>query len=261
MKKRIAFIGCGGLASIVFRSYIDGKLPEYEITGIYGVEKESVQNWADKVKCTPYFELEPMIETKPDFIIEMASVEAGKNAVLKVLNAGIDYIGLSVGILADDDFREKVYQTASETGRKVLIPSGSVGGFDMLKTISLMDIEYAELSMVKGPDTMKGTSIYTDDWYELKENTVVFEGNAREAIELMPTKINIGVATALATLGIEKTRIRILIRSDMHDDDITVIAKSKDASCTYNFFSKPADVAGWSIVALLQNIASPVIFL
>ena len=261
MKKKLAFIGAGGLAQIVYNGYINGLISDYEIIGIMDFNAEAAGEASEKTGARIYDSVEELIALKPDYIIEMAAVAAYRASVLKVLEAGIDFIGLSLGALADSHLREEVENTAVKTGSKVYIPSGSVGGYDMMQSIALMGAESASLSMRKGPDTLKGTKIYSDDLYNLKETTLVFDGNAREAIDAMPTKVNIGVGTALATMGVENTNIKMYCDPEMKDDDITIEVRSKDASCTLNFYSKPADIAAWSIINLLRNLASPIQFM
>ena len=74
----------------------------------------------------------------------------------------------------------------------------------MLKTISLMaevngwDIK-AGIHTHKGPNSLKNTPLYSDR-LQNKEETV-FSGSTKEAIALLPTKVNVAVASALATTG------------------------------------------------------------
>ena len=45
---------------------------------------------------------------------------------------------LSIGALADTAFYEEVKQTAAENHTRVHLVSGAIGGFDVLRTVSLM---------------------------------------------------------------------------------------------------------------------------
>ena len=45
---------------------------------------------------------------------------------------------LSIGALADETFYREISECAKENGRKIHIASGAIGGFDVLRTISLM---------------------------------------------------------------------------------------------------------------------------
>ena len=93
-----------------------------------------------------------------------------------------------------------------------------------------------------------------------KEETCIFSGTAAEAIKLLPTKVNVAVTTSLATVGADNLKTEIYAVPGMKDDDIQIKLKGEDASAYLQICSEPSDITAWSIVALLRNIVSPVVF-
>ena len=130
-----------------------------------------------------------------------------------------------------------------------------------MQTITLMGDCDVRFSMKKGAAAMKGTPVFSENLLTETATRTVFSGTAGQAIELLPTKVNISIATALATTGIDNVKTRIDIVPGMEDDDITIEISGSEASAVLNFYSKPADIAGWSVVSLLRSLVSPVLFI
>lgn len=59
----------------------------------------------------------------------------------------------------------------------------------------------------KGPDALKGTSVYKEELQQ--ERCIVFSGNATEAINVFPTKVNVSVAASLASVGPDNMQVSI----------------------------------------------------
>src|SRR5690606_30696535 len=142
--------------------------------------------------------LEERLALKPDYIVETASPAAMKELVLPALQNGSSVVTLSIGAFSDEQFYEEVMQTARDNNTRVYLASGAIGGFDVLRTVSLMESCEASISTEKGANSLIGTSVYSDDLQT--EQRIVFEGNAMEAIALFPTRVNVAVAAALASV-------------------------------------------------------------
>lgn len=88
--------------------------------------------------------------------------------------------------MADTSFYEKVKETAKANDTRVYLVSGATGGFDVLRTTSLMGNATARFFNEKGPDALKGTSVYKEELQQ--ERRIVFSGNATEAINVFQPK-------------------------------------------------------------------------
>ena len=136
--------------------------------------------------------------------------------------------------------------------------SGAIGGFDVLRTVSLMEKCEASIATEKGPDSLKGTAVYEENLQEEKKQ--VFSGNAKEAIALFPTKVNVAVAASLASVGPTNMKVSVTSTPGFVGDDHRIEIKSEQVHAVVDVYSKTAEIAGWSVVNTLRNITSPIVF-
>ena len=251
-KKRLGILGSGYLSGIVVDAWKQGLLEDYEIVGVMGRTPETVSEMAKKAGCVACLTLDELLAQKPDYIAEAASE--------KILSSGSSLIVLSIGAFADQEFYEKAQKTAKENGTRIYIASGAVGGFDVLRTVSLMGQATAGIETRKGPASLRNTPLFEEHLMTDTEETHVFSGNAREAIGLLPTKVNVAVASSLATVGPENTSVNITSVPGFVGDDHKITAEIDGVKAVVDIYSSTSAIAGWSVVAVLRNIVSPVVF-
>ncbi|MEY8353062.1 aspartate dehydrogenase domain-containing protein [Lachnospiraceae bacterium 54-53] len=259
-KLRLGILGNGYLGGIIAKAWRDGLLPEYELVGIAGRTREKTDALAAENGCRSCAGVDELLELKPDYIAEAASVEAVRDWAEKILSNGSNFIVLSIGAFADRVFYERVKETAAEHRTRVYIASGAVGGFDVLRTLSLMGETVSGIETRKGPGSLRGTSLFEERLMMDEESAKVFEGNAKEAIDLLPTRVNVAVAASLATTGPERTGVDIYSVPGMVGDDHKITAETDGVKAVVDIYSSTSAIAGWSVVAVLQNIVSPVVF-
>ena len=78
-----------------------------------------------------------------------------------------------------------------------------------------------------------------------------------EAIRVLPTKVN--VAAALASIGPDAMGAKITSVEGFAGDDHCITMETDGLKVTSDVYSRTAEIAGWSIVSLLQNLAGPVV--
>lgn len=257
---KMGILGSGYLGGIITDAWINGYLDEYELVGIAGRNEEKTKALAKKAGCRPCADVDELLALKPDYIAEAASVAAVKEITVKALSSGTSMIVLSIGAFADMDFYEKVKRTAQEHGTKVHIASGAVGGFDVLRTVSLMGEAVSCIETRKGPKSLKNTPLFEEHLMTDTEEREVFAGNAKEAIALLPTKVNVAVAASLATTGPEHTKVNIHSIPGFVGDDHTITAEIQGVKAVVDIYSDTSAIAGWSVVAVLRNLVSPIVF-
>ena len=91
-KKRLGIVGCGHLGNIVTDAICQGLLPEYELVGVLGRDEEHARLMAEKGGCQVCHSLEELLDTKPDYVAEMASVQMVKNMAEMVLSHGANLV-------------------------------------------------------------------------------------------------------------------------------------------------------------------------
>ena len=141
--KKLVIVGCGRLAEIVADAVVKGSLPDYDLVGVYSRTASKAAHIVNKMQqhgkpCIACAKLEELLALKPDYLVESASPAAMRELALPALKNGTSVITLSIGALADEVFYREVTETARANGTRVYIASGATGGFDVLRTASLM---------------------------------------------------------------------------------------------------------------------------
>ena len=170
--KRLAIAGCGKLGGIVVDAMIKGLLPEYELVGVYSRTEDRAIMLAGKANeqgmdCQVADSFEELLALKPDYLVEAASPAAMRQWAVPALKNGTSIVTLSIGAFADDAFYAEAMEVAKENGTHIYIVSGATGGFDILQTATLMGGATAKFFNEKGPNGLRGTSVYDDDEYYL----------------------------------------------------------------------------------------------
>jgi aspartate dehydrogenase len=258
-KIKLALLGGGYLNEIVATALQNGYLPEYELIAVLD-KKERADVFAKTFGCQACYTIDALLAEKPQFIAEAASVEAVTMYAEKILSNGANLVVLSIGAFADTEFFQKVKKTATDNLRKVYIASGAVGGFDVLRTASLMSSITASFTSLKSPAAVSHTALNFDGIMEIGEQTEVFRGTAKEAIAVLPTHVNVAVASALASAGTDKTMVDIQIAPGFKGDEHRIQIEGDEVRADLKIYSRTSAIAAWSVVATLQNIVSPVEF-
>lgn len=261
--KKLVIVGCGRLAGIVSDAVAGGLLPDYDLIGVYSRTAAKADGIVAKMQecgkaCVACTTVEDLLALKPDYLVEAASPAAMKELAIPALKNGTSIVTLSIGALADAAFHQEVMAVAKSYGTRVYIVSGATGGFDVLRTASLMGNATATFFNEKNPNALKGTSVYDETLQN--EPRIVFSGNAAEAIQLFPTKVNVAVAASLASVGPENMRMSMQSTPGFVGDTQRVEIKNDQVHAVIDVYSSTAEIAGWSVVNTLLNITSPVVF-
>ncbi len=261
--KKMVIVGCGYLANIVADALLDGFLPNYDLVGVYSSEAVQAEQLAAKIhkqghECKACTSLDELLALNPHFLVEAASPAGMKEVALPALRNGTSIVTLSIGAFADTPFLEEVKKTARAHDAKVYLASGATGGFDVLRTATLMGNVSAKFLNQKGVRALRGSRFHTPEMED--SNQIVFSGTAREAIQTFPTGLNVAVAASLATVGPEKLDVVMESTPDFVGDRQRVEIKNDQVHAVVDVFSATPEIAAWSVVHILQNIDSPIVF-
>ncbi len=262
--EKLAIAGCGWLAGIVADALIEGLLPEYELVGVYSRTFSSAERLAAKMRqngrpCKACETLDELLALKPKYLVEAASPAGMRELALPVLKNGTSIITLSIGAFADTAFYHEAIRTASENGSRVYIASGATGGFDVLRTAALMGGAKTRFTNEKGVRALRRSRFY-DESME-REDRMIFSGTAREAINTFPTGLNVAVAASLASVGPEEMRVTMISRPPAFVGDTQrVEIVNHQVQAVIDVHSDTSEIAAWSVVAVLRNIVSPIVF-
>ncbi len=259
-KKKMAVLGCGYLGGIVVQAYSQGLLEDYELVGVTSRTLASAQKLASLAGCACCPDMESLLALNPDIVVETCGIPGLKANALAILESGADLAVISIGAFADQEFKGQVEEAAARLGRKVYLASGAVGGFDVLSTITLMTrAAGAEPTVTfhthKSPGSLKGSPVYRPEMEQAEAQA--FQGTATQAIALLPTRVNVAVAASLAAAGPDRTRMEITSVPGFIGDDHCITVEGAGAKAVVDIYSDKSAIAGWSLVALLRNLASP----
>ncbi len=260
--KSFVILGCGKLGKIVADAYKAGLLEGYELIGTYSRKLADAKTIAEGTQAKACESVEELLALKPDYLVETASIALLKEVALEALEQGTSVVPLSIGAFADEAFKKQAMERATQSGAKIHIPSGCVGGFDVLQTMKLMDSENMSVAFHthKGPKSLQNTPIFEVHLLKDETETTVLSGTTAEVIQVLPTKVNVAVATALASIGPKKATAQITSVPGFVGDDHCITAEIPGIKAVLDMYSATADMAGWRVVALLRNLASPIQF-
>ena len=154
--KTIALIGCGALSHIFARNLLRILPGEFRITGVMARHAGSAESFAETLDCRFFTEIDPLLALKPDFVIEFAGGAAVREYGEAILRSGANFIPASVGALADPKFFNTLKTAAKESGAKLFIPSGAIGGLDLMQVYALKGDARVEIEDVKAPRSLEG---------------------------------------------------------------------------------------------------------
>ncbi len=157
----------------------------------------------------PVFPLDELIR-RSDLVVEAATQAALREFGRAVLEAGTHLMVLSVGGLVG--VLDEWARLAENHGCRILVPSGAIAGLDGVKGAREGAITSVTMETRKPPRGLAGAPYIASqriDLEAIREETLIFEGPATEAVKAFPANVNVVAALSLAGLGPERTRIKL----------------------------------------------------
>lgn len=211
--KRIALLGCGAIGTQIAQAIDSGEIPAI-LTHVYDSNPSRCKELSAKLKTPPEIvENFHLLSSQPiDLVVEAASQDAVRDAGLSVLQNRKDLMIMSAGALLDESVFEIISDACRDFHRNVYLPSGAIAGLDGLKSVK-GEITDVCLTSTKNPRSLKGAVFFESSDINpdtISQPTIIFEGTAKQAVSLFPANINVAALVSLATIGSEKTRVKIV---------------------------------------------------
>lgn len=267
MKKEsstVGLLGCGLLGGIVARGIAERLVSGYRLAGLADADAALAKQLSAETGGAFCAGLADLLARKPDFVVEAAGGPALKEAALSVLRAGASLIPLSIGAFADEDFLGEVRRTAEENGVRVYLPSGAIGGFDLMRAAKLHGGLRATIANDKPPQALQEAVSYP---LPADREEPLFSGSAREAIARFPKNVNVAVAAALAANGPGETQVTVTSRPDLSAPRHTIRLEGEFGRAVIQVDPKAgknqrsSTLAAYSVLALLEKLNDTVVFL
>jgi aspartate dehydrogenase len=211
---KLGLLGGGTIARLVLEHLRQGELPGVAPVAVCGRGAGSRgAALAARFSVSYVVGLRGLLDAGPEVVLEAASHEAVREHLVPLLEAGISVIVLSAGALFDDALRERAESAARARGALLYVPSGGIGGLDALKGACAAGVDEVTIQVAKPPAAWKDIP-YVEalgvDLGRLASASVLFEGSAREGVPHFPQNVNIAAVLALAGIGFDRTRMRVL---------------------------------------------------
>lgn len=149
---------------------------------------------------------EALLALAPQIVLECAGHGAMREHAPEILASGCDLVCSSVGALADHEFSSAIVR-AVKPPTDLWIASGAIAGVDGLLAARTAGLRRVTYTSVKPPLAWHGTPAESK---LREERTILFEGTAREAALDYPQNVNVGATVALASLGLDRTIVRLV---------------------------------------------------
>lgn len=234
-KTRIGLIGFGFIGAQVFRRLRDQPQLAIEVAFVHNRDRARL---AEVPSAMILDDLTGMPERSCDLVVEMAHPDYTRRFGEAIL-AHADYLPLSVTALADQALFDRLTKQANQSGKRLLIPHGALMGTD-----NLVESRHAwsevEITFYKNPANID----FSESGYDptqIKGETVVYDGPARAIAALYPRNVNTMVTCALATIGLDRCRARLIavpaarvamieVRATGHDGSLLHMRKEQPMS-------------------------------
>jgi aspartate dehydrogenase len=260
---RIGVIGCGAIGSVIINAARQQGFAE--VAALFDKCVDRAQKLAGKAFVARSFE--EFIDIDMDVVVEAASQQAVEIYAEKILEKA-NLMLMSTGAFANDELLDRIENAAKLNNRKIYLPSGAVAGLDAIKSVSHLAKEVV-LTTKKNPSSLASApffDVYSMNPNEIKEEKLLFEGSAREAIKLFPQNINVAAAVSLAGIGFDRTKVRIIadpkLKRNVHEvrvrgDFGEIVTVTKNVPSPQN--PKTSYLAALSAVRTLKNIEQRIV--
>ena len=221
---RVGLIGFGFIGRQVYRRIAGDPSLGLDVAFVHNRSDDAL---AEVPRDRRLRDLDALAEFTPDLVVEMAHPSYTQRWGEHILRHA-DYLPLSVTALADDALRDRLVGVAGEAGTSLSIPHGALMGLDSLRewrhqwhevTITFRkhpsNIDFSESGMAAPAG---------------EAETVLYDGPARGIAAKFPRNVNTMITCALATVGLDRCRARLVSCPALRVAVAEVEARGRDGS-------------------------------
>lgn len=204
---------------------------------------------------------------RPDAVLECAGHQAVREHGVRCLEAGADLVLTSIGALVDEAERVRLYDAAEAAQRRLIIASAGIGALDILAAAAVGGLERVVVTVRKDPSAWYGTAAEAlCDLATLAAPLTLFDGSVREGTARYPQNVNISAAAALAGLGLDRTRLVIVVDPAIRRHVVEIEAAGAFGRFSFTEEVEPtADnpktgkLVAMALIKTLRQLAAPVV--
>lgn len=240
--RAVGIIGCGAIGTLITEA-VESGIVACDRLILFDADSAEAEKLKSRlrVSVTVVSSVDEMIRLKPAVIVEAASQQAARQYTREIVGAGIDLVVMSVGALLDLDVKSG----------KIHVPSGAIGGLDAISSADLAGVDEVVLVTRKNPKVLD---------LDNREEKVVYEGGAAEAVRRFPREMNVAATLAL-TVKPEKVKVRVVSDPEVKRNVHEVTVRWRFGKMFFRFSNEPhpenpktSALAAWSAIRLLKEL-------
>ena len=155
---------------------------------------------------------------------------------------------------------------AQEKGGRIVVPTGALAGLDAVRACAEGPVHSITIETRKPPRGLLGAPYLTRmkiDVLAMTEPTLIFEGNALDAVAGFPANANVAAALALAGIGPARTRVQIWADPTIERNTHTIRVDAEAARLTLTAEAIPSEanprtgkLSPLSVIACLRGLVA-----
>ncbi|MBI4432957.1 MAG: aspartate dehydrogenase [Candidatus Omnitrophica bacterium] len=213
---KVGMVGCGTIGRELARACQKQFSEEVTLEAIADADPSRAKKLQKNLRPKPKILSVDLLVRRCDLVIEAASMQAAYEVAKKALSGGKDVMVMSVGGILGKE--KEVFELARTHRCCLYLPSGGVVGIDGLKAARMGKIHRVTLTTRKPPQGFEDAPYVVKhgiNLKNLKEEKVLFEGDAAAAVKGFPKNINVSATLSLVGIGAKKTKVRIIASPHM----------------------------------------------
>ncbi len=262
--KQLMMIGFGAMAEEVLALLPEGLRLGWVVTTERSRERIAAQ-LGDQVQVITAI---AACDGQPDLVLECAGQPGIRAHGVEVLKRGWDLMMISIGALADRQLADQLQAAATVGNARLHALPGAIAGIDGLAAAREGGLDQVTYTCRKSPQSWRGSPAEKlIDLACVEQPQVFFEGSARQAALTFPANANVAATIALASLGLDDTRVQLVVDPTTTTNQHQISARGRFGEMSIQLCGKPLErnpktstLAALSVVrACRQSVSTLVI--
>jgi len=242
MVKKVGLIGCGAIGTVLAEA-IERKIVVCDELVVFDTDAAKAQKLKRQLSFRVKIvgSVEELLAVKPKVVVEAAGQSAVRAYYEKLVGSNAEIIVMSTGALLSLNAEDP----------KVHFPAGAIGGLDAISSAVNAGIEEVLLTSRKNPKALGKTNI---------EESIVYEGTAKEAVRRYPREMNVAATLALTVKPLQ-VKVKVVSDPQVERNTHEIYVKWRFGEMELCFANDPhpdnphtSALAAWSAIKLLQTL-------